>query len=259
MWTQSAWLLRMNLLKRLADKDLEPVAMFSHLNRRLVALFIAISSIYGTCQGAEPAVKALPEVPADLLDPAFAGKIDLALVRQAIGALDVKALMDQAEKLLLAQKELGKKHQSLDFAALIDLALRIVTEERNQEALDYVAKALSRLSVKDFDEKLARARQQLQETPRRIFPGPNVPLSETTPEAIVFYNALVKQIKIVKAIGDRTALTSMRTRIQNSADLHKKQREHLLFLCDDAIASLPANPSPATVTLSKLSSALYIQ
>jgi predicted outer membrane protein len=225
----------------------------------LLALLVAGLWLYGIGMAVEPVTKRLPEVPADLVDPAFAGKVDLAAIRQAIAALDAKALMDHAEKLLLAQRELGKAHRSLDFVALVDLALRIILEERSQEALDYLTKALSRLSVKEFDEKLARARQQLQETPRRIFPGPNVPLSETTPEAIVFYNALAKQIKIVKAIGDRTALTSMRTRIQSSPELHMKQREHLLLLCDEAIASLPLNPSTATVTLSKLSAALYTQ
>lgn len=199
---------------------------------------------------------AAQQVPAELVDPAFAGKVDLAAIQRAIGELDAQALMDQAEKLLLAERMLGQKHKSLTFAALVELALRIVADKRDHEALDYITKALARLGVKDFATQLAEANQAL-DRPRKISAGPNVPLSETTPDAIVLYNALMKQIKIALVVGDRRALASMRQKIPRLSELHTKQRDHLLRLCDDAIASLPVDPPDGVLLLSKLSGPLY--
>jgi hypothetical protein len=201
---------------------------------------------------------ALPEIPADLIDPAFAGKVDLAGIRQAIGELDAKALMDHAEKLLIAERQLGKKHKSLHFGALVDLALRITSDKHDAESLDHIAQALGRLLIKDFDEKLAATRLLL-DRPRKISAGPNVPLSETTPNAIVRYNALLKQVKIALNVGDRRALASMKQKIQRLSELHVKQRQHLLLMCDEAIAALPSDVPVETLALSKLSGPLYLQ
>jgi len=214
---------------------------------------------------AEPAGQAaaapkqqLPEIPGELIDEAFIAKVDLAAVRDAIGALDAKALMGHAEKLLLAERQLGKKHKSLNFAGLVDLAIRIVTDDHDQEAFESIVKMLAHLGVRDFDDKLAAIKQQIQERPRKISPGPNVPLSETTSDAIVLYNALIKQIRVAKMVGDRRALSSMRQKIQGTAELHVKQRQHLILLCDDAIASLMGDTSKESATLSKLSATLYL-
>ena len=82
--------------------------MLAKQNRWLLALFVAGLWLSGVGEAVEPAAKPLPKVPAELVDPAFAGKIDLASIRQAIGALDAKALMDQAEKLLIAASPTGR-------------------------------------------------------------------------------------------------------------------------------------------------------
>jgi len=199
----------------------------------------------------------LPEVPAELIDPAFAGKVDLAAIRDAIGALDAKALIDEAAKLFLAEQQLGKKHKSLNFGALVDLALRITGDKHDSAALDHITEVLSRLQTKDFDEKIA-ATKLLMERPRKISAGPNVPTSETTPGAIVLYNALMKQVKTALLVGDRRALASLRQKIQALQELHPKQRQHLFSLCDEAIASLPSNIPAESLALSKLS-APYLQ
>jgi hypothetical protein len=207
---------------------------------------------------AAPADKGQPaaaEVPADLVDPAFADAVDLAAVRQAIGALDAKALMDHAETLLLAERKLGKKHKSLGFAALVELAIRIAADAQDAQALGHIAKSLERLGVKDFDQKLKAAANQ--ERSRVISAGPNVPLSETTPEAIVLYNAMKKQVKLALLLGDRKALASMRQKIERLTELHQKQREHLLLLCTEAIAAMPMDSGVQTLSLQKLTGPLY--
>jgi hypothetical protein len=198
----------------------------------------------------------LPQVPAALIDPAFAGKIDLENIRQAIGELDAKGLTDQAEKLLLAERALKRKHKSLDFGALVELAIRMSVEQKDSEALAHLEKMLDRLSVHDFDAKVAAARPHAERT-RKLAPGPNVPIKETTPEGIILYNSLCKQVKLAKVVGDRKALNSMRKQFEGLADLHPKQREHLLHLTDEAIASLPPELPVNAIVLRELSAPLY--
>jgi len=201
---------------------------------------------------------ALPAIPPDLIDPAFAGKIDLAEIRRAIGALDAQSLTAQAEKLLLAQRELGRKHKSLDFNGLIDLTLRVIAEKRDQDAFAVLEKTLARLSVGDFDAKLAATRPLLETTRKLPSPGPNVPLSETNSNAILHYNQCCNQIKTAKVIGDRKALDVMKKAFQGFADLHPKQKLHLLALIDDAIAALPPEFPAGAVALRELSAPLYM-
>src|SRR5262249_16108553 len=126
-----------------------------------------------------------------------------------------------------------------------------------EEALAMLEKVLQRLSVSDFNAKLAVTKQQLLENPRKLSPGPNVPLSETNSDAILHYNQCCNQIKRAKEMGERKALNVMRTTFQGYADLHPKQKQHLLALIDDAIASLPPELPASGLALRELCAPLY--
>lgn len=234
------------------------------VSSRAVLVFVACSMFLGAACAAEPApaspavkpARDLPAIPADLLDPAFAGQVDLVAIRQAIGALDAGTLIAEAEKLVRAERSLGKPHRALSAAALLEVALRVVSEQHDQEAFGRLQRTLADLGIKEFDEKLVAIRALLA-NPRRVSAGPNVPLRAVSIEAIVLYNTLVEQVKVAKVVGDRDGLGRLRRTIQELDELHAKQRQHLVLLIDDAVASLPNQAPAETLALARLAAPLY--
>jgi len=188
---------------------------------------------------------------AGLADPAFDPFVDILLVRKALRDLDAGILVDVALQMAEGERELGRERKGFSAESLLNVALRTASDSRDKEALARLAKAVVAMDKQELLEPIEVA-LKLADAPRKLDPGPQVPLRELTPEAMVLFKTFAREIKICRTICDRAGLDNLRVTIAQLDGLHIRQREYLTKKLIDGLAAVPAQPNPGTAALSLL-------
>lgn len=205
-----------------------------------------------TADDASPRVAAAPAETADFEDPAFDPFVSLDLIEEAVSGGDVELLTDVALHTLHGESVLLRSRRGVNADDLLRLAIQAAAEAGDKESLGRLDRAISREELADL-QPLAAAARLLADAPRKLEMPPGLDPSDTTAESMVLYNALLKEIRKAQSFG---MLQDVEDIIESLPllPLHKKQRDHLVKLTDQAVIAINQQRSGSS-SIARLASA----
>lgn len=218
----------------------------------IVALFIFAASFSVADEPVtevevDAAVFGEPEV----IDIGFEVFCQSGVIKTAVQTQDINLLTDVALATGHGEKILMRERNDVTATMLTSLAIQTATSEGDKEALARLEKGIKEYGIKGVEELMATA-MQLADHPRALTMPPGLSPKDVTPESMVLYHSMMKEISKARGYGMSDELKELADSV-DFLPLHPKQQQHLRFVTGEALASLDKDPvidSPLTLLAS---------
>ena len=215
-------------------------------------LWWCLSDAGSTADDAVPPDAAEPAGLTDFEDRAFDPFVTLDLIEQAAASGDVELLTDVALHTAHGEAVLLRPRRGVNADELLRTAIQAAAEAGDKEALARLERGITREGLVDLQPLVAAARQ-LADAPRKLEMPPGLDPSDTTAESMVLYNALLKELRKAQSFGMMQDVQDIIESLPQ-LPLHKKQRDHLVKLSDQAVVAINAKRSESN-SIAQLASA----
>lgn len=181
------------------------------------------------------------------LDPAFDLFVSQQMLEQAVASGDAAMLTDVALQVAHGEDVLQRPRQGVGAKVLMPAAISAAANDGDKDLLKRLQQAVTRYGMADLEPIVATA-LQLADSERKLDMPPGMDPSEATAESIVIYNAMAKEIRKALHYGNRGDVEDIVASLPQ-LPLHKKQRDHLAKLADQALVAINAKTEDNPLSL----------
>lgn len=189
---------------------------------------------------------------AEFVDHSFDAYASLDDIESAVASGDAELLTDVALQIAHGESVLHRPRKGITAEQLLRGAIQASAEEQDQDSLARIEKCLQERGRAELEPVLAAARQ-LASSARKLETPPGLDPSEASVESMVLYHAMSKEIQKAQRYGMPGDVENIVASLEH-LPLHKKQRDHLSKLADQALVAIKAD-APADPTFGKLAMA----
>lgn len=202
-----------------------------------------------------PALEPRYRIPSNLNDPVYKQFVDLNLLGDAYLNNDAALMVDVGLQLMEGERVLARSLRGLTAKEVLDVGLRMATEQRDTVTLDRLSKVAEKLGDKDFSGKLEISRQLASQS-RAAAPALPEVSDKLTYDDVFTLQQRVVRLDRARAVGDLQALQTLQAELEACTLDAAEIKEYLKSEVSKQIATLSpaeANPDPVVAMLGELS------
>ena len=207
------------------------------------------ANVETTPQKTEPAVNAEAQTGATadvgvgqkFEDAAFSRYVNISNLGRAWATLDASLMTDVALQLSEGERVLLRSHKVFAAEDVIDTAVKLATEQNDEESLRRLRQFAERADNRKLIERIELA-QSLGESSRAA-QSVRVSISEMTPDSLAQYRSLKSDIIAADVLGDPRGLRELHHEVDGIPGLTQEQRADLRDDIESRLSVLDANES----------------
>ena len=157
-----------------------------------------------------PAPEPLFQIPEALVDPSFERYVDLASLGKAYLDRDARLMTDVGLQILEGERVLLRSHSKLKANTVLELAVRIATNQGDMTTLDRLEKAAARIGDKSLEEQIKLSRQLAGKSRAEQPPAPP-PNDNLSPEQLLALESQFFRFSRATATGNLADLKSLQS------------------------------------------------
>ena len=180
----------------------------------------------------------VPEVPAELQDPAFDRYLDLIRLKDAVRDAGAGELTDLALQMLEGERILLRNHRSgITGKFLLLKAADRAAYSGEPADLIRLGAAAEKLQESDLIAQV-RNKQKLIDTSRSVAPAFTVSVTNTEADSLFDLKGWVDVVNMAASLGDRPVLELLKSELPRSPRLSQEQQDAIIGRIEEALQAI---------------------